>query len=152
MSQEGKKKPNQTSWASRYVRHIFHLSLQLLICKTAPRWRKNIKYRGKHALCSDFSLSLPTSCNPYIIHRDQPLEICVEGSCAADSPYCFSFGSTITAQQKEVIVLIHRWENETVTKETSLVWQKFGNPNPAGDGKSQHPPPESIWKLDAIWQ
>jgi len=72
-----------------------------------------------------YAVSFPC---PYLIHviltqptETQPLGICAEGSCAVDSPYSFSFGSTIIAQQKEVIVLIHRWESEIVTKETGLV-------------------------------
>lgn len=146
-----KKKTTQTSWASTYVRHIFHLTLQLLICKTALRWSKNTEYRGKHAVCSVFSLSIP---NHVILTqaRDPTTQNLCGGSCAVDSPYSSSFGSTITSQQKEVIVLIHRWKSEMVTKETGLVWQRFGNPDPAGDGKSEYPPPESIWKLDATWQ
>lgn len=74
----------------------------------------------------------------------QPLGICAKASCGVDSPYSFSFGSTTISQQKEVIVLVHRWESEIVTKETGLVWQRFGNPNPAGEGKSEYPPPESF--------
>lgn len=64
-----------------------------------------------------YAVSLPC---PYRIHgiltqptETQPLGICTEGSCAVDSPYSFSFGSTIPAQQKEVIVIIHRWETES---------------------------------------
>lgn len=148
---EEKKKQTQTSRASTYVTHISHLSLQLLMCKTALRWSKNTEYRGKHAVCSVFLLSIP---NHVILTqaRDPTTQNLCGGSCAVDSPYSSSFGSTITSQQKEVIVLIHRWKSEIVTKETGLVWQRFGNPDPAGDEKSEYPPPESIWKLDATWQ
>lgn len=105
-----------------YVRNIFSFTTATVIyVKLLPDGEKISSMEESMLYAGSFPCLYPIQVILTQPTETQPLGFCEKGSCGVDSPYSFSFGSTIIAQQKEVIVLIHRWESEIVTKETGLV-------------------------------